>query len=572
MRPSDASTLRRTRRWLVSYPRAVPVAIFFFIAAITGLSVWAIERGEQAAEQARLAKSAQAIASALDRRGNTTSSYLRAGAALFATLDGVEAPVFRRFVTELRLDADYRGSEGIGWAEHLTASEIIAFEQRVQAGQPGVNSVTPYPPSDRDNIVPVTYLQPDTQRNRRALGFDMWSDSTRRIAMQEAVRAVRPTASGKVVLKQEGSGDANGFLVYMPVFQTGTRDLKGFIYSPFSAQDFLDSVVTAEDIGDLGVQLYEGSAQPTNLLASVPPATATGWYSTVEFRLASRPMIVQVESAQGSALSFLSMMTLLFGLAVASLSMLVARLLTQQAYEDQASLDYFAEQNLIRNSLTRELNHRVKNTLANVLSIVSLTRRRASNLDDFADGLDGRIRALSATHDLLTESEWGTTPICDVVGTEMAPYSDNGDTTLVMDGPSVELAPGDALSLGLAIHELATNASKYGALSQHGGKVSVTWSLVEDNLARIEWVESGGPPVSQIRKRGFGTELIEKIVAHELQHPVELEFAVDGVRCQMDVPVRKPSAFALRAHQKGGVVTEGSAAQIDDILAGPRTH
>ena len=198
-----------------------------------------------------------------------------------------------------------------------------------------------------------------------------------------------------------------------------------------------------------------------------------------------------------------------------------------------------------------------------------MTRRRATGLDDFADGLDGRIRALSATHDLLTKSEWGTTPIRDVITAEMAPYANDQDMVLKMDGPGVDLAPGDALSFGLAIHELATNASKYGALSQFGGCVSVTWSLLSDDLARIEWVESGGPPVPQQRNRGFGTDLIEKIVAHELRHPVELQFAPTGVRCQMDVPIRKPSAFSLRATKKGGPVTEGSAAQIGEILADP---
>ena len=516
-----------------------------------------------------MTKTAEAISSALDRRGNTTSSYLRAGAALFSTMEGVPAPLFRRFVAELRLDADYRGAEGIGWAEHLTASEVVPFEGRLRSEQTGFRGITPYPPQDPDNVVPVTFLQPDTQRNRRALGFDMWSEPVRRIAMQEALRSTRPTASGKVVLKQEGGGDAPGFLVYMPVFEAGSRRLKGFMFSPFAAQDFLESIALAEDIGARGVQLYDGAPEPTNLLASIPPEEATGWYVTREFRLANRPMTLQLESVQGNSLSFLSMMTLLFGLSVASLSMLVARLLTQQAFEDQASLDYFAEQNSIRNSLTRELNHRVKNTLANVLSIVSLTRRRATNLEDFADGLDGRIRALSATHDLLTKSQWGTTPIRDVLETEMAPYAKSDEIELVLEGPDVELAPNDALSFGLAIHELATNASKYGALSQPGGEVTVNWSLENDNLARIEWTEKGGPPVSQDRKRGFGTELIEKIVAHELRHPVELDFDPEGVRCRLHVPVRKLSAFAMRARTPDGPDSAHQA--VDDILSGRKS-
>jgi two-component sensor histidine kinase len=223
------------------------------------------------------------------------------------------------------------------------------------------------------------------------------------------------------------------------------------------------------------------------------------------------------------------------------------RMLTQQALEDEASLRWFEEQASIRNSLTRELNHRVKNTLANVLSIIALTRRRATKLDEFVDGLDGRIRALSATHDLLTKSDWGTTPVRAIVEAELLPYAQDNVHEVDLQGPDIELAPNDALSLGLAMHELATNASKYGSLSTTGGKVAVRWEMVSPSLVRIEWQESGGPPVSPQRGRGFGTDLIERIVAHELKNPVELEFKPEGVRCMLTVPVRRPTEFSIRA-------------------------
>ena len=139
-----------------------------------------------------------------------------------------------------------------------------------------------------------------------------------------------------------------------------------------------------------------------------------------------------------------------------------------------------------------------------------------------------------------------------MVEVELAPYTRGDDHTLDLVGPHTELAPNDALSLGLAIHELATNAAKYGSLSVAGGVVTVHWSKVSDVLARIEWVESGGPQVVKPQRRGFGTDLIEKIVAHELRHPVELEFSPDGVRCTLLVPIRKPSEFELRSKGPGG--------------------
>jgi two-component sensor histidine kinase/CHASE1-domain containing sensor protein len=545
----------RSRRWLIDYPRAVPVAIFVLIAAITVLSVFAIERGESQREKALMGETTQAVASALERRANTSSAYLRAGAALFGTVDAVNADLFRRFVGELRLDADYRGAEGIGWAENITPAQIPDFETRVESDAPGTPRVRPAPGPDRRTVVPVTFLQPDTERNRRALGFDMYSEPVRRAAMDEAVRTARPTASGAVVLVQEGDTAAPGFLIYMPVFEGGIagRRLRGFLYSPFNGQDFLESALQLETRGHMGIRLYD--ADPANpggfhLLGDLPPARQTGNTVTKSIMVANRPMRLVVESSRGNSLSLLSMITLLFGLLVASLLMVVARLLTQQAIEDQESLDWLEEQNSIRNSLTRELNHRVKNTLANVLSIVSLTRRRATDIDQFAEALDGRIRALSATHDLLTQSEWGATPIRAVIEAELAPYVRNRDEALELAGPHVELAPNDALSLGLAIHELATNAAKYGALSVSNGHVRATWVLEQDNLASVRWVESGGPAVAPERQRGFGTELIEKIVAHELRHPVDLQFDPEGVRCTLMVPVRQPSEFELRARSR----------------------
>ncbi len=534
----------------MSYPRATPLAIFLLIAAVTTLSVFAIERGERSREEARLSETAQAVASAIERRGNTGSAFLRAGAALFGTVEAVQPSLFRRFVSELRLDSEYRGSEGIGWAEAITPEEIGAYEQRIRAELPGFDDVHPRP-GPRGQLTPVTYLLPDTERNRRALGFDMYSEPVRRQAMDEAERSMRPTASGRVVLIQEGKEASAGFLIYMAVFDqvSEAQRLKGFIYSPFNARDFLASALRLESRNQMGFRLYDAAVAPHNLLAEVAPAESTGRTIIKRVFVANRPMLLEVESTRGALLSMLSMLTLLFGLLVASLLMIVARLLTQQAIEDRASLEWLAEQNSIRDTLTRELNHRVKNTLANVLSIVSLTRRRATNLDDFAEGLDGRIRALSATHDLLTQSEWGTTPLRAVIEAELAPYA-RAEGALEMAGPDVQLAPNDALSLGLAIHELATNAAKYGALSAPEGHVRVTWALDRADLASIRWIESGGPPVPTTRPRGFGTDLIEKIVAHELRHPVELDFRPGGVACTLKVPVRQPSEFEIRARRR----------------------
>lgn len=544
-------SLGRVLRYFARYPRALPIGIFVAIAALTAMGVWAIEKAQREARRIELAQVATSVSSALERQANANSAYLRSGSALIATQPEITPELFRTFVGQLRLDANFRGTEGIGWAARVNSGDIAGFE-RVQrrAGSDGY-TVHPLPRSDQAYAVPVTYLQPMTDRNRRALGFNMFSEATRRSAMLEAERHGRPTVSGKVVLVQEaGAGERPGFLSFMPVFKAdanGRRQLAGYVYSPFNAQDFLDSAVGGELPNRAHVQIYGGEMRPDHLLAEIRAGEAGGQALVRKISIGNREWTMRVISVKSSLLSQISVITLLAGLVVASLALAIAWLLTRQAADARQVIGILEEQAAIRNSLTRELNHRVKNTLANVLSIVSLTRRRATDIDSFATSLDGRIRALSATHDLLTQSEWGTTPIRSVVEVEVAPYALGRDATVEMDGPNVELAPNDALSLGLAIHELATNAAKYGALSVPQGRVGIEWDLVSDNLVRVRWRESDGPAVPQQRPRGFGTELIEKIVAHELRNPVDLVFEPTGVRCTMLIPVRNRGEFMIRA-------------------------
>lgn len=537
------------------FPRAIPLVIFLALAAITGLSVFAIESNARAREHAQMREYAQGVAAALDRSGNGYTSYLRAGAALFSSMSKVRPEAFDSFVRALKLNTEYSGAEGIGWVPVIEARDLPGFLARTRIGQPAYPAIYPAPAKDNTGrVAPVAMFAPATALNRRALGYDMYSDPARAAAMAEAELTLRPAASGRIILLQETSGTAPAFAIYMPVFRmigSTDRRLTGFVYTPFRAREFLDAAIDRKRQTRFGVRLYDGEISSEHLLVAHTIDDPASEQVQQEVTIADRKLMLVVEHANHRVLSSLSMVTLIAGLALASLLMLLARLLTHQAFEDQARLAFFEEQHSIRNSLTRELNHRVKNTLANVLSILSLTRRRASGLDDFADSLEGRIRALSATHDLLTVTDWGITPIRAVIEAELRHFCEMLGDAILLDGPALELAPNHALSLGLAVHELATNAAKYGALSEPDGQVTIRWRRGDDTAtdtvwAEVEWQEAGGPPVAAQRRRGFGTELIEKVVAHELRQPVTLEFAPAGVRCVLRVPVRRPADFKIR--------------------------
>ena len=185
-----------------------------------------------------------------------------------------------------------------------------------------------------------------------------------------------------------------------------------------------------------------------------------------------------------------------------------------------------------------ELNHRVKNTLATVQSIAMQTARSHEDPRTFAAGFQSRLMALSHTHDLLTRSHWEGADLADILRHETEAY---GAARVAINGPRVALEPAAALSLGMIFHELATNAAKYGALSDGDGRVFVDWSVANQTNRRltIEWRELDGPPVSEPTRRGFGSRLIERNVRHDLAGEAKLTYATDGFRVEISIPLDK---------------------------------
>lgn len=186
----------------------------------------------------------------------------------------------------------------------------------------------------------------------------------------------------------------------------------------------------------------------------------------------------------------------------------------------------------------RELDHRVKNTLATVQSVAEQTMRSSPSLPDFADAFSGRIHALARIHDALAAHRWSGLTVHELVDLVVGPYRQHA-ASLRLDCNSSFVPAELVRALGMALHELATNAAKYGALSSAGGAVTVSARADHhdgDHL-RIEWRETGGPPVDEPARRGFGTRLIEEALAYEARGHVRFGFAPDGVRCEIELPI-----------------------------------
>lgn len=191
--------------------------------------------------------------------------------------------------------------------------------------------------------------------------------------------------------------------------------------------------------------------------------------------------------------------------------------------------------------LINELNHRVKNSLAVVQSLIEQTLRGDQIDKQVRDALSGRVAALAAAHNVVTRKKWEPVLLRDVVNEALSPFCDAGRCDI--DGPDLAVSPTTAVTLGLAVHELATNAAKYGALKTPEGRISVRWQ-VEDGQLTWEWQEQGGPQVQPPTRQGFGTRMIERGLARQLGGTVSLVYLPEGLQCRLEAPTPGDSVVA----------------------------
>jgi two-component sensor histidine kinase/integral membrane sensor domain MASE1 len=188
--------------------------------------------------------------------------------------------------------------------------------------------------------------------------------------------------------------------------------------------------------------------------------------------------------------------------------------------------------------MVAELDHRVKNVLATVSAVAGHTLNASSSMDHFVAALDGRLRSLASTHELLSHRRWRGLTLSDLLRRELAPYGRSNNSEI--DGPEVTLSAEAGQAIAMVLHELATNAAKHGALSTQEGRVSVRWHWPangngQDRLV-IEWEESGGPSVGVPSRSGFGTSVIGDLIPYELGGKVDLAFARSGLKCRVEIP------------------------------------
>ena len=185
-------------------------------------------------------------------------------------------------------------------------------------------------------------------------------------------------------------------------------------------------------------------------------------------------------------------------------------------------------------TLAREAEHRTKNILATVQATVNLSH--SDTPDGLKRAIEGRIQALAKLHDLFVKSRWTGAELSSIATQELAPYVEKGEARARIDGPRVLLPPNTAQAISVTLHELATNAAKYGALSIAKGRVEVKWSLAANDKLILTWTEKGGPPVKKPTRQGFGTRVMEGMI-DQRKGDLRLYWRAEGLTCEIILPV-----------------------------------
>ncbi|MBU1376448.1 MAG: GAF domain-containing protein [Alphaproteobacteria bacterium] len=199
--------------------------------------------------------------------------------------------------------------------------------------------------------------------------------------------------------------------------------------------------------------------------------------------------------------------------------------------------------------LINELNHRVKNTMAIVQSLSAQTLRADRPTAAAREDFDSRLMALAGAHVLMTEAEWKSVPLRELIDRTIQPFAQGaGAVRFSLNGPDATMPPKSAVAFALAVHELCTNAAKYGALTVEGGRIAIDWTLADapdGPRLRLTWRERGGPAVIEPTRRGFGSRLLERGLSAELKGQVKLSFPPEGLVCDIDAPAPVDDPEAL---------------------------
>lgn len=549
--------LKRRRRTLLT---------FFFTLAIGAVVTNLVGRIESSRHQAAFERTLAEFGGSATEQITRDITILRATRAWVETafqsghttgFSTLTRDVFANYVHKLGLQPSDAGLQGLGFVPIIRPENAAEIDARLARDYGGKRRV--WPDSSAALRTTIMLLEPANARNQAAIGYDMYSEPSRRMAMDAALSSGEPAASAPVVLIQDmNDGRQAGMLIFLSVSShpgPGSPP-DALVYAPLRAGDLFENVSAAYH-NRLKIRVTDVSSPGLALYTSPDFSEHSGILrGSIIIEVANRKWRIEAHDPGGEDMFGIRPFTLL----TAAMMLLLALLAALAAQATGAAMARARELNRLQQTALREkdlhlreMSHRLKNSLTRVAAMARQAARGAESKEDFVLSMNRRLQAMAGAQDMLTRSENGRADLRSLIEAELAQIASNdghaSEAERHIEGPTVLLDARETQALGLTLHELATNTLKYGAGSLPGGRLSIHWQVSrEGSCRRLEliWHEEGlcDQPASTPdtssggrQKKGFGTQLIEACIRIELGGEIRRSFSPGQMRVEISIPL-----------------------------------
>jgi len=466
---------------------------------------------------------------------------------------------FMDYYKSLNVDDNFPGLRGVGFSALVKPGAEAPIEQRLQAEHSEERRI--FPDSTEKWRVPIVLFQPMSEQTRPGLGFDMYSEPTRRVAIDAALASGQPRATGLLMLGQvaaAGTQPTPGILVFsalrskIPGREDQNDPPAGLVFVAFRTAELFYSALARPPSLPANIEIFDGSPAEDTLLfrSAVPPDPrfSDSFVLTRKLAVAGREWTVIFRPTSAFERPASQALPVLLGIAGLMLAGAVAAIARYQerTYAAKSRLHEATERNLAEKDLMlQEMKHRIKNSITRVLAMARQTSANSASLEEFSASFSARLQAMAASQDMLTRSRWQKAELGDLLRTELEQVFGKAVPENMLQGPKVLLNETATQALGLTFHELATNALKYGALSNPASSLTVTWSVERtssERRLRLRWHESGAQWQEQGRPAGFGTKLIDMNITRELNGRITRDIGDNTVSIEIDVPLDRDTS------------------------------
>ncbi|WP_137870849.1 CHASE domain-containing protein [Sphingopyxis sp. 2PD] len=522
-----------------------------FVGLVILLATLAAATASFLYNQSEEADRAERVAAQVNMRLHDHVAVLKGVRALYQSDAAASGPGIRAYLAALQPQVQAPGMEGVGIAAAMRADTPAAVEAKLRENYG--RDIKVWPMTDQPVGFVVVLVEPFTPRRNAALGFDMYSNPTRRAAMRRAWQTGQPAASGIVQLAQEKGVKVKqpGFLIYVPVYArapAGTnpetiatsgdsRPIEAFVYAPFRTNDMMKAVLGTQLDAIDGIEIFAGEGPSAPLVFR---KGTMGWDAQEQIlRVADRQWTMRI--SYGRLLERLGrpIAILIFGIALALLATQLHRVQRRRIDAFQALAAEKARHAEDRELMIGEMAHRMKNAFARIGALARITLRESASLDEFETKFDGRMRALSDAKQMLVTGAVDNVELGKIVRRELELAGWPSDRLAATTGPDVRLDDEGAQALSLAIHEFVTNSIKYGALSGQGD-LAVAWRR-DGGDVEFSWIETGLPETPQIDSESFGTHFIRSLIERQLKGHWQRRAADHGLSITIRWPDREPA-------------------------------